>query len=106
MAALEDEFFDVNTLTVIASESYDDFSKQLQKEIVESLSDRPVILTPEALVDRVLTNEKGEHLTFTNQSAMDLIFQFREQAYIDKDYKITDKLVKAIEEDTVELPTK
>ena len=104
MAALEDEFFDVNTLTVIASESYDDFSKQLQKEIVESLSDRPVILTPEALVDRVLTNEKGEHLTFTNQSAMDLIFQFREQAYIDKDYKITDKLVKAIEEDSVELP--
>jgi len=105
VAALEDDFFEVNTLTVIASESYDNFSKQLQKEVLESLSDRPVILTPEALVDRVLTNEKGQQLTFTNQSAMDLIFQFKEQAYIDKDYKITDKLVKAIEEDAVELPT-
>ena len=105
VATLEDDFFDVNTLTVIASESYDSFSKKLQKETVESLSDRPVILTLEALVDRVLTNEKGQQLTFTNQSAVDLIFQFREQAYIDKDDKITDKLVKAIEEDTVELPT-
>ncbi len=104
VAALEDDFFEVNTLTVIASESYASFSKQLQKEVLESLSDRPVILTPEALVDRVLTNEQGEQLTFTNQSAMDFIFQFREQAYIDKDYKITDKLVKAIEDDTVELP--
>jgi type III restriction enzyme len=104
VATLEDDFFEVNTLTVIASESYASFSKQLQKEVLESLSDRPVILTPEALVERVLTNENGQQLTFTNQSAMDLIFQFREQAYIDKDYKITDKLVKAIEEDSVELP--
>ena len=104
VAALEDDFFDVNTLTVIASESYDSFSKQLQKEIVESLSDRPVILTSDVLVNRVLTNEKDEQHTFTNQSAMDLIFKFREKSYVDADYKITDELIKAIEDDKVELP--
>lgn len=104
VAALEDDFFDVNTLTVIASESYDSFSKQLQKEVLESLSDRPVILTPEALVDRVLTNEKGQQFTFDGKSAMDLIFKFREKSYVDTDYKITDELIKAIEDDTVELP--
>jgi len=37
-SVLEQEFFDYNTLTVIASESYEDFAKQLQKEILESLS--------------------------------------------------------------------
>ncbi len=105
IAALEDDFFDVNTLTVIASESYDNFSKQLQKEIVESLSDRPVILTSDILVDRVLSNEKGQQFTFDSKSAMDLIFKFREKSYVDADYKITDELIKAMEDDTVELPT-
>lgn len=104
VATLEGEFFDVNTLTVIASESYESFSEQLQKEIVESLSDRPTILTTEALIDRVLTNEKGEQLTFDSKSAMDLIFKFREKSYVDADYKITDALIKAIEDDTIELP--
>jgi len=104
-AALEDDFFNVNTLTVIASESYDSFSKQLQQEVLESLSDRPVILTPETLVDRVLSNEQGEKLTLDSKMAMDLIFMFREKAYIDSDYKITDKLIEAIEQGTVELPS-
>lgn len=95
----------MNTLTVIASESYDNFSKQLQKEVLESLSDRPVTLTPEALIDRVLINEKGQQFTFDNTSAMNLIFKFKEKSYVDADYKITDELIKAIEEDKVELPT-
>jgi type III restriction enzyme len=44
------EFFDVNTLTVIASESYDDFAKALQKEVLESLSDRPKKITSQVLM--------------------------------------------------------
>jgi type III restriction enzyme len=44
LSTLEGEFFEVNTLTVIASESYDSFAKDLQKEVLESLSDRPVIV--------------------------------------------------------------
>ncbi|TXL02667.1 restriction endonuclease subunit R, partial [Methylococcaceae bacterium CS2] len=104
VAALEDDFFDVNTLTVIASESYESFSKQLQSEVVASLSDRPAILTPDVLVDRVLTNNKGDQFTFNSASATKLIMKFSAKAYIDEDFKITDKLVKAIEEDQVELP--
>jgi len=57
-SVLETEFFDYNTLTVIASESYDDFAKQLQKEILESISDRPSKLTVESIKDIVLKNEK------------------------------------------------
>jgi type III restriction enzyme len=101
---LENEFFNINTLTVVASESYDKFSKDLQHEIVVSLSDRPTILTTDIFKDRVLTNEKGEKLTVDEKSAMDLIFKFREKGYVDNDYKITEKLIQDIEKDEVELP--
>jgi len=42
---LENEFFEYNTLTVIASESYETFAKELQNEILKSLSSRPRKLT-------------------------------------------------------------
>ena len=103
-SVLDNEFFHINTLTVIASESYDNFAKELQREIIESLSDRPTKLTTDILVNRVFKNSKGEKFTFDNQSAMDLIFKFREMDYVDSDYKITDKLIKDIENDKVEVP--
>jgi type III restriction enzyme len=102
-AVLDNEFFNLNTLTVVASESYDNFAKELQREIVESLSDRPTKLTVEILVDRVLKNDKGDKFIFDNLSAMDLIFKFKEKAYVDSDYNITDKLIKDIENDNVEV---
>ena len=57
-SVLDNEFFNLNTLTVVASESYDKFAKELQSEIVESLSDRPAILTTDILVNRVLKNDR------------------------------------------------
>lgn len=103
-SVLEHEFFDLNTLTVIASESYDSFARDLQKEIVESLSERPVKLTTNILVGRILKNKEGKKLVFDNQKAMDLIFTFRAKGYVDKEYKITDQFIEDVEADKVELP--
>jgi len=103
-SVLEQEFFDVNTLTVIASESYEEFAKQLQKEILSSLSDRPAILNASVLKDRVLKNAAGAEYTFTEAKAMDLIIDFRTKGYLDADYKVTDALVTAIENKTITLP--
>jgi type III restriction enzyme len=100
---LDNEFFNLNTLTVIASESYDNFAKELQKEIIESLSDRPTKLTTKILMDRVLRNSNGDKFVFDDESAMDLIFKFKEKAYVDSDYNITQKLIKDIEDDNVEM---
>ncbi|MBU1736496.1 MAG: DEAD/DEAH box helicase family protein, partial [Verrucomicrobia bacterium] len=105
-SVLESEFFDINKLTVIASESYDSFAKALQNEIVASLSERPVKLTIDVLNNRVLKNEKGEKFTFDNQSSMDLIFDMKTKGYIDNNYQITDVLIKAIESKTYEVPEK
>ena len=103
-SVLDNEFFHLNTLTVVASESYDSFAKELQKEIVESLSDRPTELTTDILVNRVLKNDKGEKFIFDNKSAMNLIIKFKDNAYVDSEYKITDKLIKDIENNSVVVP--
>ncbi len=103
-SVLDNEFFDMNKLTVVASESYDTFAKELQKEIVESLSERPTKLTNSVLKDRVLKNEKGEKLIIDEQISMDLIFAFKMKNYVDDDYQITDDLIKDIEADKFEVP--
>ncbi|BFT94451.1 MAG: DEAD/DEAH box helicase family protein [Minisyncoccus archaeiphilus] len=103
---LEDEFFDINALTVIASESYDSFAKQLQKEILDTLSDRPNNLGVDVFKGRVLKNKSGETFTFDDKSAMDLIIMFRERGYIDSDYRITDKLVDEMDKGSIDtIPT-
>ncbi|PJA45443.1 restriction endonuclease subunit R, partial [Candidatus Uhrbacteria bacterium CG_4_9_14_3_um_filter_50_9] len=101
--ALEHEFFDINTLTVIASESYDEFAKQLQKEILSSLSNRPTILEVDVLKDRVMKNKDGDEFVFTSTKAMDLISDFKAKGYLDADYKVTNTLVSAIESSTLEV---
>jgi len=103
---LENEFFDINTLTVVASESYENFARELQKEILESLSERPVKLTPEVLKDRVLKNKEGRKFVFDEVTAMDLIFQFKMKGYLDEEYKITDTLIEDIEKDKLQVPDK
>jgi type III restriction enzyme len=103
-SVLESDFFEVNKLTIIASESYDTFAKELQTEIVDSLSDRPVKLTTEVLVDRVLKNENGDKFVFDNQSSMDLIFDLKMKGYIDEHYQIRDSLIHDIEKQKYQYP--
>ncbi len=97
-SVLEGEFFDVNKLTVVASESYDSFARDLQNEIVEALSQRPVKLTVEVLQDLVITNEKGDKFVFDNQSSMDLIFDLKKRGYVNENYQITDTFIQDIED--------
>lgn len=97
------EFFDINTLTVIASESYDSFSKQLQKEVLESLSDRPTKLKASVLVWRILKNEVWEKKEISEELAMDIITDMRIKWYLDKDYTITEQLINDIEDNKFEI---
>jgi type III restriction enzyme len=106
-SVLEGEFFDVNKLTVVASESYDSFARELQNEIVKSLSERPVKLTIEALKDIVLYNDEGDKFVFDNQKkSMDLIFDFKTKGYVNENYQITDTLIKDIADKKFKVPEK
>lgn len=101
---LENEFFDYNTLTIVASESYDTFAKSLQKEIVESLSNRPTELTADVFQDRVLVNSDGEKFVFDNVSATKLVISLSSKGYLDEDFKVTQELIDVLDQDKLELP--
>lgn len=53
---------DVNVLSVIASESYEAFARDLQREIAETLSDRPCKADIQFFLDKVLTNERSKNV--------------------------------------------
>ena len=102
---LESNFFNINTLTVIASESYDSFARALQTEIAESLSSRPKNFTQESFIDRVLTNENGDKYVFTETNYNKFLLFNANHGYvdIDNDSKITDKFIEDMENDKLEI---
>lgn len=97
---------EVNKLTVIASESYEAFAKGLQKEIAETLKDRPQKAEVDYFIGKVVTNEQEEELRITEEDAKKLQFKLIVGQIIDEDYKITEKGRELIEQGKVDLPEK
>lgn len=100
---LESQFFDFNTLTVVASESYDRFARELQDEILSSLSDRPTKLQVSTLVDRILSNEQGQKYEFNEAKATNLVFNLKMKGYLDDSFTISEELIRDIESDSFEV---
>ena len=102
---LENNFYNINTLTVIASESYDSFAKALQNEIMESLSERPKKFTIDLFKNRVLTNDSGEKYKFTEENYNKFLYFNGIKEYVDiyNGSKITDKFIEDMESDKLEV---
>ena len=102
---LDENFFNINTLTVIASESYDSFARALQTEMSESLSSRPKTFTQESSIDKVLINEKGAKYVLTEANYNKFLFFNAQQGYVDlnNDSKITDKFIEDMENDNIKI---
>lgn len=94
----------VNVLTVIASESYEDFAKGLQTEIAKSLKDRPVKADAKFFLGKVLTNEKDESLRLTDEDAKKLNKFLYKHDILDEDDKITPEGKDKIEKNEVLVP--
>lgn len=101
-----DQVHELNKLTVIASESYEAFAKGLQKEIADTLKDRPQKAEIDYFISKVITNEQGEELRLTEDDAKKLQFKLIVGEIIDEDYKITPKGKEFIEQGKVPLPEK
>jgi type III restriction enzyme len=101
-----DQVHELNKLTVIASESYEAFAKGLQKEIADSLKDRPQKAEVDYFMSKLLTNEKSEELRLTEDDAKKLQFKLIVGQVIDEDYKITPAGKEHIEKQTIALPEK
>ena len=101
-----DQVHELNKLTVIASESYESFAKGLQKEIAETLKDRPQKAEVAFFVSKLVTSTQGEELRLTEDDAKKLQFKLIVGEIIDEDYKITPKGKELIEQGKVPLPEK
>lgn len=95
---------EMNVLTVIASESYEQFAKQLQNEIAETLSDRPRKADRDFFLDKVLKNARGEQLKLEDTLASKLLFTFIKNDYVDDQYNLTDVYFNAVENQSLKLP--
>jgi type III restriction enzyme len=81
---------EVNVLTVVASESYKDFVAALQKDISESLSERPRVADKAFFTGKMVTTATGS-VTVTEDQATDIEFYLIQNGYVDKKRNITEK---------------
>lgn len=96
--------FEVNTLTVMANESYDQFVAALQKEIEEEEGIKFGAVEKHQFANIVIS---GEHDTkeFLGAKKSEEIYQhLASQGYIDKKGKIQDSLKNDLVDNTVSLP--
>ena len=68
----ESGVFDTNVLTVIASESYESFARNLQSEIAEAVADRPVEVTAYLFEDLVTVTAEGKQVKITRAQAVEI----------------------------------
>jgi type III restriction enzyme len=78
----------INVLTVVASESYKDFVAALQKDISESLSERPRIADEEYFTGKVLKTASGDVIV-SPQIAKQIYKYLLKNDYTDDSDKIT-----------------
>ena len=86
----EEHVFDTNVLTVIASESYENFATSLQHEIAEACADRPVKVTAHLFEDKQATLADGSLITISRDTAQDILECLIMQKYV-KHGELTDK---------------
>lgn len=82
--------FDTNILTIIASESYEDFSKGLQDEIAQAISTRPIIVTANLFDGKTIVFASGEKKTLSTSQAVEVHEELISNGYVKKG-KLTQK---------------
>lgn len=98
--------FDVNTLTVMANESYEKFATDLQKEYeddgVEFGKFEDIIFTK---IERTVVAEDGTESTrhLTVDESTQLVTELVDAGYVSSNRKATSKLQEAVQRQTIEL---
>ena len=88
--SLGEQVHDINVLTVIASESYKTFVKDLQSDIKSVLYDRPTTATNEYFMGKYVQVD-GEPVMLDDAAANDIEFYLIQNGYVDMSRKVTDK---------------
>lgn len=93
---------DINTLTIIASESYDSFAKALQNELAEVLENRPKVVSRELFEGKIIKNNKGNQIIIDKDMVDTIYYDLVSNKYIDRKGNLTDKYYEDRKEDNIE----
>lgn len=96
--------FDVNTLTVIATENYEQFAENLQKEIEADTGIRFGLVEPHQFATIAITDDKGQATAFGFEQSKQVWEHLKSEGFIDAKGKVQDSLRKALKEGTLTLP--
>ena len=96
--------FEVNTLTVIATESYEQFAENLQREIEAETGIRFGIVEEHQFAAISVTTDEGVSVPLGFEQSKLLWEHLKEQNYIDSKGKVQDSLKSALKEGTLLVP--
>ncbi|RYU64319.1 type III restriction-modification system endonuclease [Aliivibrio finisterrensis] len=96
--------FEVNTLTVMANESYDQFVAALQKEIEEEEGIKFGAVEKHQFANIVISDEHDTKEFLGAKKSEEIYQHLADKGYIDKKGKILDSLKTALVDNTVSLP--
>ncbi|MDR4470182.1 MAG: DEAD/DEAH box helicase family protein [Nitrospira sp.] len=96
--------FDVNTLTVIATESYEEFAENLQREIETDTGIRFGIVEKHQFAAIPVTDEAGRTTSLGVAQSEAIWEHLKEGGYVDARGKVQDHLRQALKDGTLELP--
>ena len=88
---LQGQVHNINRLTVISSEGYADFVKDLQKNIAEDLYDRPKVADIDYFEGKTFVIEDGSRHCITLQEAKQIYKYLAKNDYIDDADHVTDE---------------
>lgn len=94
----------INTLTVMANESYEDFAKKLQKEYEDDEGIRFGYIEKHTFANIKVTDENGEASYLGAEKSADIYKSFENKGYINDKGKVQDKLKQALKENTLVVP--
>lgn len=93
-----------NTLTVMANESYQSFAQSLQKEYEEEQGIKFGIIEAHTFANIPIKKEDGSFEYFGAEKSETLFKHMVENGYIEDNGTATDKLIKAIDQNKLEVP--
>jgi type III restriction enzyme len=96
--------FDVNTLTVMANQSYESFAKALQAEIEKEEGIKFGVIEAHSFANLPVKQTDGSQTYLGQQASEEIHAYFYDHLYIDDHGKIQDSLRTALKNNTLELP--
>ncbi len=98
--------FDINTLTVIATESYEQFADNLQKEIEKDTGIRFGVVEKHQFANVAVTAADGTSAPLGVEKSEEVWDFLKKEGFLDSRGKVQDSLRTALKDDTVTLPEK